>query len=92
MIGGMAIVNLRGPLQKLSGETGAVEVDAATVDELLTELERTHAALEGFILDERGILRPHINVFINGERVKQDSAVAVAAADRIEILPAISGG
>lgn len=86
----MALVNLRGPLQKLSGEAGPVEVDGTTVTELLSELERTHAALDGFILDELGTLRPHINVFVNGERVKQDAAVA--AADRVEILPAISGG
>jgi molybdopterin converting factor small subunit len=86
----MAIVTLRGPLQKMAGESSAVEVPGATVAELLAELERTHTALEGWILDERGVLRPHINVFVNGERAKPDAAVA--ASDRIEILPAISGG
>ena len=62
----------------------------ATVDELIHELERTNPALEGWILDETGVIRPHINVFVNGERVKQDAAVG--ADDKIEILPAISGG
>ena len=86
----MAILILRGPLQKLAGGEAQHEVGGATVTELLTELERTYDALEGWILDERGVLRRHINVFVNGERVKQDSAVA--PGDRIEILPAISGG
>ncbi|MGI8800865.1 MAG: MoaD/ThiS family protein [Solirubrobacteraceae bacterium] len=86
----MAIVTLRGPLQKMTGEGAEHEVDGTTVSELLQELERTHGALEGWILDERGILRKHINVFVNGERVKQDAAVA--ADDRVEVLPAISGG
>ena len=86
----MAIVILRGPLQKLAGGESQHDVGGATVSELLVELERTHVALEGWILDERGVLRRHINVFVNGERVKQDSAVA--SGDRVEILPAISGG
>ncbi len=86
----MPIVTLRGPLQKMAGDGPTHEVDGATVIELLEALEQTHAALEGWILDERGVLRKHINVFVNGERVKPDAAVA--AGDRIEILPAISGG
>jgi molybdopterin synthase sulfur carrier subunit len=86
----MPIVTLRGPLQKMAGDGPTHEVEGATVTELLEQLEKTHAALEGWILDERGVLRKHINVFVNGERVKQDAAVA--AGDRIEILPAISGG
>jgi molybdopterin converting factor small subunit len=90
MMRGMPIVTLRGPLQKMAGDGPTHEVDGATVTELLVQLEQTHAALEGWILDERGVLRKHINVFVNGERVKQDAAVA--PGDRIEILPAISGG
>jgi molybdopterin synthase sulfur carrier subunit len=86
----MAIVILRGPLQKLAGGDSEHEVAGATVSDLLAALERTHDALEGWILDERGVLRRHINVFVNGERVKQESAVA--SGDRVEILPAISGG
>ena len=58
--------------------------------ELLQTLEREHQGLEGWILDERGVLRRHINVFVNGEPAEPDSAVA--EQDKIEILPAISGG
>jgi sulfur carrier protein ThiS len=86
----MPTVILRGPLQKLAGGGAEHPVDGATVSDLLHELERAHEALEGWILDERGVLRRHINVFVNGERVKPDAAVS--SADRIEILPAISGG
>jgi molybdopterin synthase sulfur carrier subunit len=86
----MPTVTLRGQLQKLAGGGSEHTVDGATVTDLLVELERSHEALEGWILDERGILRRHINVFVNGERVKQEATVA--AEDRVEILPAISGG
>ena len=58
--------------------------------ELLRELERTHPAMVGWVLDERGLVRRHINVFVNGERASEDTLVS--PDDRIEILPAISGG
>jgi sulfur-carrier protein len=85
----MAIVRLRGQLEKLAGGSEH-SVDGATVSELLQELERSKAPLEGWILDERGVIRRHINVFVNGEQAEPDTVVG--ADDRIEILPAISGG
>jgi molybdopterin converting factor small subunit len=86
----MATVRLRGQLEKLAGGGSEHQVDGATVDEVLRRLETTFSALEGWILDERGVLRRHINVFVNGELAEPDGAVA--ADDKIEILPAISGG
>jgi molybdopterin converting factor small subunit len=86
----MAIVRLRGPLKRLTGDRAEHTVEGATVVELLRELERAHPATGGWILDERGLIRRHINVFVNGERGGEDTAVAADA--RVEILPAITGG
>ncbi len=86
----MALVRVRGPLKQLAGGCGEHEVDGATVAALLRELEREHPAVGGWILDERGLIRRHINVFVNGERGRE--ATAVEPGDRIEVLPAISGG
>ena len=58
--------------------------------ELLRELERCHPATGGWIVDERGHVRRHIAVFVNGERVEAETPVA--GADRVDVLPAISGG
>jgi molybdopterin synthase sulfur carrier subunit len=87
---GMAIVKLRGQLEKLAGGRSEVEVDGATVIELMRALEESESALDSWILDERGEIRRHINVFVNGEQAEPDTPVG--AGDRIEILPAISGG
>jgi molybdopterin converting factor small subunit len=85
----MAIVRLRGQLEKLAGAS-QLTIDSGTVTDLLKTLEEEHSGLEGWILDERGVLRPHINVFVNGEPAEPDSALE--EKDKIEILPAISGG
>jgi sulfur-carrier protein len=87
---GMAVVRLRQPLKRLAGDRAEHAIAGATVGELLQELERAHPAASGWILDERGVLRRHINVFVNGEPGEQDTPVA--ADDTIDVLPAISGG
>ena len=85
----MALVRLRGPLKTLAG--GAeLPVAGDTIAELLGALERERPALHGWILDERGRIRRHINVFVNGE--KGSEGTAIAPDDLVDVLPAISGG
>ena len=86
----MTVVSLRGPLRGLAGGRAEHELVGTTVIELLRTLERGHPGLNGWILDERGLVRRHINVFVNGERGAEETAVA--AGDRIEVVPAITGG
>jgi sulfur-carrier protein len=85
----MALVRLRGPLKALAG-SAELPVEGATVAELLRALEGAQPALQGWILDERGRIRRHINVFVNGEKGGEDTAIGTD--DRVDVLPAISGG
>jgi molybdopterin synthase sulfur carrier subunit len=86
----VALVRLRGQLKKLAGDQGEHDLQGANVAELLRALEQAQPALAGWILDERGHIRRHINVFVNAEQAREDDAVA--AGDCVDILPAISGG
>ena len=86
----MAVVCVHGPLRKLAGGTAEHALDGKTVCALLRALEHDHPALSGWVLDERGLIRRHINVYVNGELGGVDTAVQ--ARDRVEVLPAISGG
>lgn len=86
----MALVCVHGPLRKLAGGTAELQIGGATVEELLRGLEHEHPAVTGWILDERGVIRRHINVFVNGERSRAETAVG--SGDRVEVLPAITGG
>jgi sulfur-carrier protein len=86
----MAIVRVRGPLKPLAGDRSDHPLEGATVGELLQALELAYPAVGGWVLDERGLIRRHINVFVNGELGGQDTPVA--GDDRVDVLPAISGG
>jgi molybdopterin converting factor small subunit len=77
-------------LKSLAGNEAQHSVAGATVDELLRAIEQQHPATRGWILDERGVLRRHINVFVNGELGEQDTHVE--SDDKIDVLPALSGG
>ena len=86
----MATVKLRAPLKDLAGGNREVSIDGDSVGEVLKELERQHPRVVGWVLDEHGRVRPHVNVFVDGERVREDAAVAPGAT--IHVLPSISGG
>jgi molybdopterin converting factor small subunit len=84
------VVRLRAPLSELAGGHREVELQGATVAEVLQALEREHPDVKGWILDERGLIREHINVFVNREYGREETAVG--PEDRLHVLPAISGG
>ena len=86
----MVVVCVRGPLRKLAGGRAEHQLDGATVVDLLRGLEHRHPEMSGWILDERGLIRRHINVFVNGERGGEESTVR--SGDRVEVIPAITGG
>jgi molybdopterin converting factor small subunit len=84
------VVRLRAPLSELAGGNRELELEGATVAEVLKALEHEHPGVKGWILDERGLIREHINVFVNREYGREDTAVG--PGDRLHVLPAISGG
>jgi molybdopterin converting factor small subunit len=86
----MAVVRVHGPLRKPLGDRAEHELAGDNVLALLRSLEREHPPISGWIVDERGRIRRHINVFVNGERGNEDTSVR--PGDRVEVLPAITGG
>jgi molybdopterin converting factor small subunit len=77
-------------LSELAGGRRELELEGATVVEVLRALEREHPDVKGWILDEHGNIREHINVFVNKEYGREGTTLG--PDDRVHILPAISGG
>jgi molybdopterin synthase sulfur carrier subunit len=85
----MALVLLRAPLADLAGGREH-PVEGVTVKEALVALETNCPNIEGWVLDERRTIRRHVNVYVNGELAREETAVG--DSDRIHVLPAITGG
>ena len=86
----MPVVRLRAPLSELAGGRRELQLEGSTVAEVLRALERAYPDIEGWILDERGRIRDHINVFVNRDYGREETTVG--PEDRLHVLPAISGG
>ena len=86
----MAVVRLRAPLSELAGGKRELRLEGSTVRDVLRALEHEHPSIAGWILDEQTTIRQHVNVFVNGERGREDTVLT--ADDRIHVLPSISGG
>ncbi len=86
----MAVVRLRAPLSELAGGRRELRLEGSTVRDVLLALEREHPDTRGWILDERGAIREHINVFVNRDYGREDTAVG--ESDQLHVIPAISGG
>lgn len=86
----MPLVSLRSPLRDLAGGDREIPVDGATVGEVIAALEQRHPKLAGWVLDERGRIREHVKVFVNGEVAALEQVVG--PDDRVQVLPSISGG
>ena len=87
----MAVVRLATDLRSYAEGRSTLEVDGATLGEVLVALEKMYPAVGRRVTDERGRLRRHVNVFIGADR-QVDPAAPVSAKDEVSILPAVSGG
>ena len=86
----MVTVLFPSTLRPLVGGASQLEVPGATALETLRQLEREHPRLAGWVLDERGRLRPHVSLFVNDEQAGLERPVT--PGDLLHIVPAISGG
>lgn len=69
-------------------------VAGATVGEVFDALFVERPRLRGYVVDERGALRKHMAVFVNGQPIvdRLTLADAVAPEGEIYVMQALSGG
>ena len=68
-----------------------VDVEASTLGEAITALDRRFSGLGFRVVDEQGQVRQHMNVFVGEENVRDLDAV-LKDGDEIYIVGALSGG
>lgn len=70
------------------------EVDGATVAQVIATLDADRPGLARYLCQDHGGLRPHVNVFVDGERIRDRDGLSdpLQPDSELMILQALSGG
>ncbi len=87
-------VSIPTPLRPLTDNLDTVEVEGASVGELLSTLDKKYPGIGERLLDAQGNVRRFVNIYVNGEDIRflQDKETPVKQGDEVSIVPAIAGG
>ena len=82
------------PLRQYAGKQEAVELEAATVGQLLDSLTTKYGDLRRHLFTDDGKLRSFVNVYVNDEDIRylQKENTPVKDGDTVSIVPSIAGG
>ncbi|MBU3758924.1 MAG: MoaD/ThiS family protein [Candidatus Omnitrophica bacterium] len=87
-------VRIPTPLQKLTNQNALVEIQAATVRELMEALEKNYPGIKERLCEPSGKIRRFVNVYLNEEDIRflSQEDTSIKDGDEISIVPAIAGG
>ncbi len=87
-------VRIPTPLRPFTGQQSVVQVDGATVGQILDRLTTTYADLRPHLFAADGTLRSFVNVYVNDEDVRylEKDRTSVGATDTVSIVPSVAGG
>lgn len=92
----MVTFNIAGFLTDFAGGQGQIKLDLlpATVGDGLSRLWELHVGLRDRVVNEKGEVRLHVNIFVNNENIRHQKGLStpLTEGDEITILPSVSGG
>jgi sulfur-carrier protein len=71
-----------------------IPVSGGTISQALNDLTRQYPSIKTHIMDDKGRLRRHVNLFVNKENIRTLNGLdtPVKENDKIILMPSISGG
>lgn len=89
----MAVVSFTANLQR-HVPCPDVEAPGETVREVLDHVFAERPRLRGYVVDERGVLRKHMVVFVDGVQIVDRASLGdpVGPSSEIYVMQALSGG
>jgi molybdopterin synthase sulfur carrier subunit len=81
-------------MRPISGGNSTVEVEGATLRDVLAALEAAHNGFKDRLFDDAGELHKFVNIFVSDDDVRylQGLDTPVKAGDTVSIIPAVAGG
>jgi molybdopterin converting factor small subunit len=90
----MATLLIPTPLRAYTEGNAKIELHGKNIAAILSLLVDEFPAVQPYIYDERDHIRPYVNLFLNGEDVRnlQGDETPVGKDDKVRIVPSIAGG
>ena len=90
----MIPIRIPTPLRSYTGGKEELQLTGATLQAVIDDLEKRAPGLRDRLLNEKGAIRPYINIFHNDEDIRFGDGLRTALkdGDRLAIVPAIAGG
>ena len=90
----MIKVRIPTPLRPLTKNQGEVEAKAASIAEMIENLNAAHPGLKDRLCDDKGELRRFVNIYVNEEDIRflKGKETSLKDGDEVSIVPAIAGG
>jgi molybdopterin converting factor small subunit len=90
----MAKVKLTSALKRFFPTLSEMNVNASNIRDVLIALEQKYPGISGYLVDDDGRLRQHVNIFVKGELIKDRDTLTDSLNDQDEVLifQALSGG
>ncbi len=75
-------------------ETPDALVEGITVRQVLSRYFEANPVVQGYVLDDQGVLRRHVAIFLNQELIRDRVGLSdpVGKGDEIFVVQALSGG
>ena len=82
------------PLRRFTNGESALDVNGGSIKEVLEELFDEHPDIKNHLVEDDGNLRNFVNIFINGEDIRQKGGLNAKVIDNsdVRIIPSIAGG
>ena len=90
----MPTVKFTYALKRLFPRLKDTSADGKTLAEIFKEIDTDYPGLRSYVLDERGRLRRHVNIFIDGKMIGDRNKLSdtFSSNSEIYIMQALSGG
>ena len=90
----MAKVRFTTALNRFFPDLKEIEVEAPTLNDVIQRTDEQFPGIKGYLLEEDGSLRKHVNIFIDEELIRDRRKLTDEVAEENEILifQALSGG
>ena len=90
----MPTIKFTSNLKRFYPDLAPIQANCQTVKEALEVIEAQYSGLKDYLVDERGSLRKHVNIFIGNQLIKDRTTLldGLKEGDEVYVMQALSGG